>query len=61
MGDYPYPSSYLLNGKGVLPAFPVRKACESLDFPPGSVSRGWGKRARVTCGDFDRGWLGACR
>jgi len=30
MGDFPYPSSYILNGDGLLPAFPVRVACESL-------------------------------
>lgn len=30
MGNFPYPSSYILNGAGVLPAFPVRVACESL-------------------------------
>lgn len=29
-GNYPYPSSYILNGVGVLPAFPMRVACESL-------------------------------
>jgi lysosomal Pro-X carboxypeptidase len=31
MGNYPYPSSYILNGNGVLPAFPVRVACDFLD------------------------------
>jgi len=30
MGNYPYPSAYILNGAGMLPAFPVRVACESL-------------------------------
>lgn len=30
MGSYPYPSSYMLNGNGELPAFPVRVACELL-------------------------------
>ena len=29
-GDYPYPSTYILNGVGTLPAFPVRAACEAL-------------------------------
>ena len=29
-GNYPYPSSYILNGNGILPAYPVRVACESL-------------------------------
>ena len=27
MGNYPYPSSYMLNGNGMLPAFPMREAC----------------------------------
>ncbi|KAA6423864.1 MAG: lysosomal Pro-X, partial [Trebouxia sp. A1-2] len=26
MGDYPYPSNYMLNGQGVLPAYPMRAA-----------------------------------
>ncbi len=30
MGDYPYPSGYILNGEAVLPAYPVRIACEFL-------------------------------
>ena len=30
MGNFPYPSSYILNGDGQLPAFPIRVACESL-------------------------------
>lgn len=30
MGDFPYPSSYILNGHGTLPPFPVRSACERL-------------------------------
>ena len=30
MGNYPYPSTYILNGNGELPAYPVRVACESL-------------------------------
>lgn len=36
MGNYPYPSPYIMNGKSVLPAYPVRVACESLkgDFAP---------------------------
>ncbi|EDQ86644.1 uncharacterized protein MONBRDRAFT_10725 [Monosiga brevicollis MX1] len=40
MGNFPYPSSYLLHGLGMLPAWPVRVACESLadsslpDQPP---------------------------
>lgn len=38
MGDYPYPSQYILNGQGTLPAWPVRVACQSLDFPSTEVS-----------------------
>ena len=30
MGQYPYPSSYMLNGNGELPAFPVRVACTKM-------------------------------
>ena len=30
MGDFPYPSSYMLNGNGELPAYPMRVACEEL-------------------------------
>ena len=30
MGNYPYPSPYILNGAGILPAFPVRVACSHL-------------------------------
>ena len=30
MGNYPYPSSYMLNGKGDLPAFPMRVSCEYM-------------------------------
>ena len=30
MGNYPFPSGYLLNGHGELPAFPVRVACSNL-------------------------------
>ena len=30
MGNYPYRSSYILNGNGELPAYPVRVACEAL-------------------------------
>ncbi|WIA14666.1 hypothetical protein OEZ85_003168 [Tetradesmus obliquus] len=34
MGNFPYPSSYMTNGAGDLPAYPVRVACEIM------VSRG---------------------
>lgn len=30
MGNYPYSSSYILNGGGTLPAYPVRVACSHL-------------------------------
>ena len=30
MGNYPYPSSYIMNGDSNLPAYPVRVACERL-------------------------------
>ena len=30
MGNYPYPSSYMTNGDGTLPAFPMRVGCEFL-------------------------------
>ena len=30
MGNYPYPSSYIMNGESVLPAYPVRVACSYL-------------------------------
>ena len=33
MGNYPYPSSYILNGDGLLPAYPMRAACERLAEP----------------------------
>ena len=29
-GNFPYESPYILNGLGLLPAYPVRVACESL-------------------------------
>lgn len=30
MGNYPFESGYMLNGNGLLPAFPVRVACQAL-------------------------------
>lgn len=33
MGNFPYASSYILNGLGRLPAYPVRVACEELSDP----------------------------
>jgi hypothetical protein len=31
MGSYPYPSSYILNGDGMLPAYPIREMCRRID------------------------------
>ncbi|RHZ38954.1 hypothetical protein DYB26_007527 [Aphanomyces astaci] len=36
MGNFPFPSSYLTEGKAILPSFPVRAACEHL-APPFSL------------------------
>eukprot|EP00043_Microstomoeca_roanoka_P020441 m.249570 g.249570 ORF g.249570 m.249570 type:complete len:554 (+) comp17167_c0_seq1:4290-5951(+) len=33
MGDYPYPSGYIIHGYGKLPAYPVRVACDYLSDP----------------------------
>jgi lysosomal Pro-X carboxypeptidase len=33
MGNYPYPSTYLMHGKSWLPAYPIRAACEHLAKP----------------------------
>ena len=41
MGNFPYPSTYILNGAGSLPAFPVRVACSSLDSDFGDDVDGW--------------------
>lgn len=30
MGNYPYPLDYMLNGHGMLPAYPMRAACQPL-------------------------------
>ena len=39
MGSYPFPSSYILNGKGELPAYPVRVGCSgALSREPSSLS-----------------------
>jgi lysosomal Pro-X carboxypeptidase len=34
MGNYPYPSSYILNGDGTLPAYPFRVACSGAIANP---------------------------
>lgn len=33
MGNYPYPSTYLMHGKSFLPAWPMRVACKALAAP----------------------------
>ena len=33
MGNYPYPSTYLMHGKSFLPAWPMREACKALAAP----------------------------
>ncbi len=30
MGNFPYPSTYILNGGGEMPAYPVRVACDYM-------------------------------
>jgi len=32
MGSYPYPSSYMLNGDGYLPAYPMKVGCSYLNY-----------------------------
>ena len=34
MGNFPYETDYMTNGGGVLPAFPVRAACQLLAAAP---------------------------
>lgn len=31
MGSYPYASSYMLNGNGILPPYPMKKGCSFID------------------------------
>lgn len=38
MGNFPYPSAYITNGHGELPAFPVRAACAHLAADGDSVT-----------------------
>ena len=40
MGNFPYASSYLVHGQGLLPAHPVRAACKPLDHLPVKASPG---------------------
>lgn len=37
MGSYPYPSSYILNGKGLLPPYPLRQACAVISAAAADV------------------------
>ena len=39
MGNYPYPSDYITNGGPILPAFPVRVACEKMVDAGGVVEK----------------------
>lgn len=32
-GSYSFPSGYMINGKGLLPAYPMRVACDYLSKP----------------------------
>ncbi|KAG1667860.1 hypothetical protein FOA52_011048 [Chlamydomonas sp. UWO 241] len=50
MGNFPYPSGYVINGMGTLPAFPVRAACENLrwgDMTDRELLRGMADAAGV--------------
>ena len=40
MGNFPYPSGYILNGDGTLPAYPFRVACEGDVADPNLERRG---------------------
>ena len=40
MGNFPYPSDYLLNGFGTLPAWPMRVACAKAGSEPEAPSSG---------------------
>jgi hypothetical protein len=37
MGSYPYPSSYMTNGQGLLPAYPLRVGCKALAAVPANA------------------------
>lgn len=52
MGNFPYPSSYMTNGAGDLPAYPVRVACGHMTTPPPATAAQAGNSA--TYGDL---WL----
>lgn len=49
MGNFPYPSAYILNGDGALPAFPVRVACSHLEDPHLVGEALLGAMAQVNC------------
>lgn len=66
MGNYPYPSSYMLNGKGDLPAYPMRVACQSMaaeDMTEDQLITGLAEAAKVwynytqseSCLDYRKG------
>ena len=66
MGNYPYSTSYILNGNGELPPFPMRVACESLsdpDLDADGVLRGlaeavgvyYNNSRELTCFDYSQG------
>jgi len=40
MGSYPYPSSYMLNGQGTLPTYPMKHVCAAMtaDAAPGDAA-----------------------
>lgn len=38
MGSYPYRSSYILNGRGYLPPYPLRQACKVIAAAPASAA-----------------------
>lgn len=40
MGSFPYASSYMLNGQGSLPPFPMREACRRIEASAASGARG---------------------
>ena len=50
MGNFPYPSNYLTNGGPLLPAFPVRVACESLADPALATGDPWVLLAAMNAG-----------
>jgi lysosomal Pro-X carboxypeptidase len=49
MGNYPFPSGYMLNGHGELPAFPMRVACSNLMAAVAPVRRSCMHVLRRTC------------